>query len=84
VVRFVEFGNSSLDVVVLYFTVGVSFVDHSQTKERVNLAIMRALEKLGLSIAFPTQTVYFEGDVARQLAGRSARPGTAENRDAKK
>jgi hypothetical protein len=28
---------------------------------------MRALKALGLSIAFPTRTVYFEGDVAKAM-----------------
>ena len=80
--RFPEFGDSSLDITVLYFTTGVSFIEHTETKERVNLAILRALEKLGLSIAFPTRTVYFEGDVARRLAGRADdadKPGLARD-----
>lgn len=71
IVRFSEFANSSLNMLVYYFTRGVAFADHLATKERVNLAIMRALENLGLSIAFPTQTVYFEGQVAKDLAKRT-------------
>ncbi|MFO8012642.1 MAG: mechanosensitive ion channel family protein [Phycisphaerae bacterium] len=70
VVRFTEFGASSLDILVYYFTRSVAYDEHLATKERVNLAIMRALRGMGLSIAFPTQTVYFEGDVAERLAGR--------------
>jgi len=70
VVRFSEFGASSLDILVYYFTRAVAWADHLETKERVNLAIMRALRGMGLSIAFPTTTVYFEGDVAERLAGR--------------
>jgi len=70
VVRFSEFGASSLDILVYYFTRAVAYADHMETRERVNLAIMRALRGMGLSIAFPTQTVYFEGDVAQRLADR--------------
>ncbi len=70
VVRFSEFGASSLDILVYYFTRAIAYADHMATKERVNLAIMRALRGMGLSIAFPTQTVYFEGDVAERLADR--------------
>jgi len=70
VVRFSEFGASSLDILVYYFTRAVAYADHMETRERVNLAIMRALRGMGLSIAFPTQTVYFEGDVAEQIADR--------------
>lgn len=68
VVRFTDFGASSLDILVYYFTKDIPLDEHLAAKERVNLAIMRAVEALGLSIAFPTRTVYFEGDIARQLA----------------
>jgi len=74
VVRFEDFGNSSLDIRVVYFTKPVAYADHLAVRERVNLAIMRALERLGLSIAFPTRTIYFEGDVARNLASHRAEP----------
>jgi len=71
IVRFSDFGASSLDITVIYFTKAIAYADHLATKERVNLAIMRALKGLGLSIAFPTRTVYFEGDVAKALAGKA-------------
>ena len=70
VVRFSDFGASSLDITVYYFTKAIAYADHLAVKERVNLAIMRALRDLGLSIAFPTRTVYFEGDVAKAMGGR--------------
>lgn len=70
-VRFVEFGSSSLDIRLQYFTQPISFAEHSVVVERVNLAVMRAVEARGLSIAFPTRTVYFEGDVAKALAAGS-------------
>lgn len=68
VVRFTDFGASSLNIMVYYFTVQIGWDAHLVVKERVNLAIMRSLEELGLSIAFPTQTIYFEGDIARGMA----------------
>ena len=71
VVRFADFGDSSLNILVYYFTRPVAYAEHLETKERINLAIMRALKNLGLSIAFPTHTIYLEGDVAKLLAGRS-------------
>ncbi len=70
IVRFTEFGASSLDILVCYFTTAIPTAEHLETSERVNLAIMRAVADLGLEIAFPTQTVYFEGDVAKAMAGR--------------
>ena len=70
VIRFTDFGDSSLDILLYYFTKGVAFADHLATKERINLAIMRTLERMGLSIAFPTQSVCLEGQVAKRLAER--------------
>jgi len=63
VVRFREFSDSSLDIIVYYFTKATAFAEHLETKERINLAIMRAVDDMGLSIAFPTRTVYLEGQV---------------------
>ena len=60
VVRFTDFGESSLNILVYYFTKAVAFADHLVAKERVNLAIMRDLEKRGLSIALPARTIYLE------------------------
>jgi len=68
VVRFTDFGDSSLNITVYYFTVALDYATHNETKERINLAIMRLLAGMGLSIAFPTRTVYFEGDIAERLA----------------
>ena len=69
VVRFQDFGASSLDILVMYFTIAIPTPAHLETKERVNLAIMRKVADLGLDIAFPTRTVYFEGDIARAMGG---------------
>jgi len=70
VIRFTDFGDSSLNILVYYFTKSTALADHLATKERINLAIMRTLADMGLSIAFPTRTIYFEGDLADRLAGR--------------
>ncbi|MCD6287981.1 MAG: mechanosensitive ion channel family protein [Candidatus Hydrogenedentes bacterium] len=66
VVHFDEFADSSLNVIVYYFTENTGFEEHKATKERVNLAIMNAIEQMGLSIAFPTRTIYIENDTANQ------------------
>jgi MscS family membrane protein len=73
VVNFVNYGSSSLDVQVVYFTSNPDWAKHLVTRERINLRIMRALNARGLSFAFPTQTVQLDGPVARALAtGRQA------------
>lgn len=79
-VRFVGFGASSLDILVMYFTKPTSYDLHTEVVERVNLALMRAVKARGLSMAFPTTTVYFEGDIAKAMAGghRPAGPNGPE------
>lgn len=83
VVRFTDFGASSLNILLYYFTRAVAFADHLATKERINLAVMRALSKLGLSIAFPTQTVHLKGELPkgfRQDSGDGGEKNHAETR----
>jgi MscS family membrane protein len=72
IVQFTNYGPSSLDIWIVYLTLSPDFLKHLQLKERINLAIMRAVNARGLSFAFPTQTVHLEGDIARKLAERGA------------
>lgn len=57
-VYFRDLNASSLDVWVAYVTKDPDFVAHMVLRQRLNLAIMRAVEAGGLSFAFPTQTVH--------------------------
>ena len=59
-VRFSEFAKSSLNIMVVYFTIGVAFNEHFLIRERINLAIMRKLKELGVSIASPARFIYIE------------------------
>lgn len=70
-VNFIDFGASSLDILVYYFTVSTKWLVHMDVRQRINLKIMRAIKARGLSVAFPTRTIYFEGDIARQLSTRA-------------
>lgn len=74
-VYFTEFGASSLDLLVNYFTIALDIESHLAVRQRINLAIMRAVAARGLSIAFPTRTLYFEGPIARAMAGRGDADG---------
>ncbi|MHA1575090.1 MAG: mechanosensitive ion channel family protein, partial [Alphaproteobacteria bacterium] len=62
VVRFTDFGDSSLNIEIIYFTVTVDYDAHLAVKEKINLAIMRKIEELGLSMAFPSRTVYIKNE----------------------
>ncbi len=57
-VYFTDFGPSSLDIFIYYFTRSKVWAEYLEVRQQVNLEIMRRLERLGLSIAFPSRTVY--------------------------
>ena len=68
-VFFRDFSASSLDLWIVYLTTGDDFQEALALRQRVNLAIMRAVAARGLSFAFPTQTMHLDGPVAKQWVG---------------
>ena len=60
VVSFSDFGNSSLDIRVIFYTSLPGFADHIAIKERINYALMSLAAKHGVGFAFPTQTIHLE------------------------
>ena len=59
-VHFVEFGESSLNILVyMFFEVG-GWSEELKHKHNLLLEVMRLAQELGLSFAFPTQTVHVE------------------------
>jgi MscS family membrane protein len=73
-VFFRDLAASSLDIWVVYETPDPDFQKHMAVKQRLNLAIMRAVHARNLSFAFPTQTIELAGPVAERLANGRARP----------
>lgn len=59
-VHFTDFGDSSLNITVRFFSKDLTYDGHNRVRQEVNLAIMRLLEEMGLSIAFPSRSVYIE------------------------
>jgi len=57
-VYFNEFGASSLDILVQYFTLTTVMPEHLAIREEIGLQIMDELERLGLQFAFPSRTIY--------------------------
>lgn len=60
-VFFRDFSASSLDIWMVYEVPDPDFQKAMRCRQRVNMEIMRAVEKRGLSFAFPTQTVHLAG-----------------------
>jgi MscS family membrane protein len=58
ITHFTEFGPASLDIWIAYNTRGPDFLAQLRLKERLNLAIMEAVERQGASFA-PTQRVHW-------------------------
>ncbi len=59
-VNFTDFGPSSLDIFVYCFTTTTQWAEYMETREDVLLQIMERLQALGLSFAFPSQSLYLE------------------------
>lgn len=57
-VRFDNFGDSSLNILVQFYTTVTDMQNYYSIKEEVNFAIMDIVAENGLEIAFPTRTVY--------------------------
>ncbi|MEZ4721038.1 MAG: mechanosensitive ion channel family protein [Flavobacteriales bacterium] len=59
-IHFMEFGSSSLDIMVLYFIDTMDWRTFLNIKEEINFEIMRIVEAHGAGFAFPTQTIHLE------------------------
>ncbi len=61
-VKFTTFNDSSLDLFVYCFTVTTDWTQHLSVRQDVNLKVMTLVGEMGMSIAFPTQTVHLVED----------------------
>jgi MscS family membrane protein len=59
-VNFDSFGPSSLDLFIYCFTSTTVWAEFLEAKQHFMLEIMRAVDDLGLSFAFPTQSIHLE------------------------
>ncbi|MCX8082151.1 MAG: mechanosensitive ion channel family protein [bacterium] len=57
IVNFSNFGNYSLEITVTYFIKGTDYKEYLAVKERINLAIMKRLEEIGIPIAFQSTSL---------------------------
>lgn len=64
--EFTNFGGSSLDIVVTYYTKQIDLGYYRATIRRVNLEIMRIVAAAGLSFAFPSTSIYIESDATKK------------------
>lgn len=57
-IHFMDFGSSSLDIMVLYFIDTMDWSVYLKIKEEINFEIMRIVQNHGADFAFPTQTIH--------------------------
>jgi MscS family membrane protein len=57
-IHFMEFGASSLDIMVLYFIDTMDYSIFLRIKEEINFEIMRIVKSNDAEFAFPTQTIH--------------------------
>lgn len=57
-VHFRDFGDSSLDFEVAYYVKTGDFRSYLDTQQSINLSILEAFEKEGVSMAYPTKTIH--------------------------
>lgn len=58
VVQFVAFNESSLDIMIICFVNTPDWADFQAVRQDINLKIMDLLAERGVSVAFPSRTVY--------------------------
>ncbi len=66
-VRFDQFNDSSLDIFIYFFTKTRVWGEFLAVKEEINFKIMEILEEEGVSVAFPSRSVYFENKLKSEL-----------------
>lgn len=57
-VKFVDFNESSLDILVQYFTLTTIYVEFLRIKQDNNCAFLELAETLDVDFAFPSRTIY--------------------------
>jgi MscS family membrane protein len=71
-VYFRDFNASSLDIWLAYNAKDPDFAKHMALRQRINLAVMRAVEGAKLDFAYPTQTLHIGDETLRRLGDRSS------------
>ena len=59
-VRFLNFGDSSLDLMVLYFVNSPEWDDLVDTQQEINFKIIEIVKKHESDFAYPTTSVFLE------------------------
>ena len=85
-VRFAEFGPSSLNIWLRAYTYSLSFASFYKLREAVYFDIMDIINQHGAAIAFPTQTLHLAHEKTTPASQKKPKKPskTSENTDVKK
>jgi MscS family membrane protein len=59
-IAFDEFADSSLNILIVFFTKSGAWADMVKAKDEIGLTIKKEFEKANIEFAFPTQTIHLE------------------------
>lgn len=59
-VKFTDFGDSSLNILIYYFTTTTKWAEFLTIRGEINLAIMESLGEIGVCVAFPSRSIYLD------------------------
>ncbi len=59
-VEFTDFGDSALEIFLYFFSKTTVWGEYLKVRTDVNLKIMEIVENLGMSVAFPSRSLYIE------------------------
>ena len=65
-VRFDKFNATSLDIFICFFTETAKFDEYLKIKEAVNFNIVEILQQEGVSMAFPSTSIYVEDSPSKR------------------
>ncbi|HEV7349940.1 mechanosensitive ion channel family protein [Telluribacter sp.] len=68
VVRFDKFGESSLDLLIIFYVLTQDIKEFNQVKEEINLAIIKIVEKHGARFAFPARELYIRNEYTPSIS----------------
>lgn len=80
-VFFSKFGESSLDVSINCYIQKSGYIDLMTEQELIQLAVMDIVEALGVSLAFPSRSIYIENlnsEVAKQVGQQPPRDSNSD------
>ncbi|SER85301.1 MscS family membrane protein [Gracilibacillus ureilyticus] len=70
-VHFTDYNSSSLDIMLYFFTSTTVWAEYLRIKEEINFKILDILAEEGVSVAFPSRTVYMD-DANKQASSNTS------------